>query len=418
MIFLSGMSRPANAARPLHQRDNKSVPMCAAKPSNGTAPKARRTRKSSSSSPTVTEDGVVLPSAGTGFGTPIAAAAGDRSLHRLHGTSETLRALLERRAERQKQHIESSPAVPLTTRTENEPLSTTAATTAATSAQKNKVKVRFWLQFRVEFGQSIIVVGGSPDLGNWVLADGVPLGWSEGDMWNATVDIPAGTVTEYKYVVVGQGGHAAAWQQGNNSVLALRQSDDVVEVYDNWGGNPGAQVLVSGLAPMTRESRLLSWANELEAQVAGQRQELRRARMELVAAQEEARVAREESKKLKMALAKSETDRIAAVANLKQAETVNQILQTQLKETTISFSTALETAMELLTPKPKGTTRSRGKKAATEKAQIAATDDTSSTTTTSTTATGDNSKNSSTTTSTTPEVDKVKSAASSSTRRI
>lgn len=241
-----------------------------------------------------------------------------------------------------------------------------------------------------------------------MLTDGVQLAWSEGDLWNATVDLPAGTVTEYKYVVVGQGGHAAAWQQGNNSVLALRQADDVVDVYDNWGGNPGAQVIAAGAAPMTRESRLLSWANELEAQVAGQRQELRRARMELVAAQEEARVAREESKKLKMALAKSEADRIAAAANLKQAETVNQILQTQLKETTMSFSIALETAMELLAPKPKGSTSRGGKKGAA--------DGTSSSTTTSTTTKGDTNKSSSTTTktSTTPEVEKVKSAASSS----
>lgn len=38
--------------------------------------------------------------------------------------------------------------------------------------------------------------------------------------------------------------------------------------------------------PTTREGRLLSWAGEIEAQVASQRSELRRARMELVAAQE------------------------------------------------------------------------------------------------------------------------------------
>jgi len=375
------------------------------------APKARRTRQSSSSSPTTTEDS----GAGAGFGTGATAAAGDRSLHRLHGTSNTLRALLERRAERQKQQIDTSPAVPLKSRTATEPLANTVATAAAVSTKKNKVKVRFWLQFRVEFGQSIIIVGGSPDLGNWVLADGVPLAWTEGDLWNATVNLPAGTVTEYKYVVVGQGGHAAAWQQGNNSVLALRQADDVVEVYDNWGGNPGAQVIAAGATPMTRESRLLSWANELEAQVAGQRQELRRARMELVAAQEEARVAREESKKLKIALAKSETDRIAVVANLKQAETVNQLLQTQLKETTMSFSTALEMAMELLTPKPTGSTSRGGKKGA------AAATDGSSSGTTSTTAKSNITKNSRTTnkTSTMPEVDKVKSSASpSSTKKI
>jgi hypothetical protein len=334
-------------------------------------------------------------------------------LHRLHGTSDTLRALLERRAERQKQQIQANPssstAAPLTARTPAADLPATTAA-AATTAQKNKVKVRFWLQFRVEYGQSVVVVGGSPDLGNWVLADGVPLTWSEGDMWNASVDLPAGTVTEYKYVVVGQGGHAAAWQQGNNSVLALRQSDDVVEVYDNWGGNPGAQVLASGSAPVTRESRLLSWATELEAQVSGQRQELRRARMELVAAQEEARIAREESKKLKMALAQSESERIAAVANLKQAETVNQILQTQLKETTVAFSTALETAMELLTPK----TRAKKAAAATTTTTAAVAADATPT------ATNGSSKTSSSTVTSakTPEVEKSAASTTSSARRI
>jgi hypothetical protein len=33
--MLSGMFRPANVARPLHQRGTTVVPMCAAKPSNG-----------------------------------------------------------------------------------------------------------------------------------------------------------------------------------------------------------------------------------------------------------------------------------------------------------------------------------------------------------------------------------------------
>jgi len=35
MGFLSGMSQPANAARPLHQRDIRRILICAAKPSNG-----------------------------------------------------------------------------------------------------------------------------------------------------------------------------------------------------------------------------------------------------------------------------------------------------------------------------------------------------------------------------------------------
>ena len=40
---------------------------------------------------------------------------------------------------------------------------------------------------------------------------------------------------EYKYVLLDHSGqHAIAWQRGNNSVLAVRQSDEFVEVFDNW----------------------------------------------------------------------------------------------------------------------------------------------------------------------------------------
>lgn len=214
--------------------------------------------------------------------------------------------------------------------------------------QRRMTKVQFWIQFHVEFGQSICLVGSSSELGKWILSDGVPLAWSEGDMWNVVVEIPAGSVVEYKYVVVGPGGHAAAWQQGNNSVLALRHVDEAIEVFDNWYNSPGSQVVPANSPPVTRENRLLSWATEIEAQVSTQRQELRRVRMELVAAQEEARIAREEARQLKTALAQAEAQRISAVKNLKHAEMVNQVLQAQLSETMTSFRQAVEVAVKLM----------------------------------------------------------------------
>jgi len=113
-------------------------------------------------------------------------------------------------------------------------------------------------------------------------------------------------------------------------------------------GSPGAQVVAAGMAPVTRENRLLSWASEIEAQLSSQRQELRRARMELVAAQEDAKMAREESRKLKAALATSEAERLTATSNLRRAESVNHLLQAKLTETTSSFTQALEVAVGLL----------------------------------------------------------------------
>jgi hypothetical protein len=49
--------------------------------------------------------------------------------------------------------------------------------------------------------------------------------------------------------------------------------------------SPGAAVVANGQSA-TREGRLLSWADEISALVATQRDDLRRSRMELVAAQE------------------------------------------------------------------------------------------------------------------------------------
>lgn len=71
--------------------------------------------------------------------------------------------------------------------------------------------------------------------GNWRLADGHNMKWTTGDNWVAEVDLPTGTVYEYKFVVVDHAsGHALAWQSGNNSVLALRPEDRSVDVFDNW----------------------------------------------------------------------------------------------------------------------------------------------------------------------------------------
>jgi hypothetical protein len=78
------------------------------------------------------------------------------------------------------------------------------------------------------------LVGGVPEIGSWILSDGIECRWTEGDMWRAEAELPAGAVLEYKFVLLDSTGHAVAWQRGNNSVLALRHAESEVEVYDNW----------------------------------------------------------------------------------------------------------------------------------------------------------------------------------------
>ena len=66
------------------------------------------------------------------------------------------------------------------------------------------------------------------------MSQAADLTWAEGDNWHTTVDLPSGSLVEYKYVVLDGSGQAVAWQSGNNSVLAVKHSEDELEVFDSW----------------------------------------------------------------------------------------------------------------------------------------------------------------------------------------
>ena len=58
--------------------------------------------------------------------------------------------------------------------------------------------------------------------GAWTLSGSPELQWMPGHRWHLALQLPAGAVFEYKYVLLDGNGHAMSWQQGNNSVLAIR----------------------------------------------------------------------------------------------------------------------------------------------------------------------------------------------------
>lgn len=102
------------------------------------------------------------------------------------------------------------------------------------TATPSLAKIVFWIHLHINYGERLVVVGSVPELGNWILSNGAPMSWTDGDMWQAEVEIPAGGIVEYKYVIVNQNGDALSWQAGNNSVLAISRTDERLDVYDNW----------------------------------------------------------------------------------------------------------------------------------------------------------------------------------------
>lgn len=73
------------------------------------------------------------------------------------------------------------------------------------------------------------------------------MSYTPGDQWVATVQLAAGAVYEYKYVMVNyETKEALEWQSGSNAVLAVVVDEDEVAVFDNWWVRGGGRVATVG----------------------------------------------------------------------------------------------------------------------------------------------------------------------------
>ncbi|GFR40228.1 hypothetical protein Agub_g796 [Astrephomene gubernaculifera] len=86
------------------------------------------------------------------------------------------------------------------------------------------LRLNFKLPYRVNFGQSVGLVGSGDTLGNWDPKRRIPMKWTDGDWWIAEVSVAPGTPTldlEYKYVIVNADGNISYWKPGNNYRVTL-----------------------------------------------------------------------------------------------------------------------------------------------------------------------------------------------------
>ena len=94
--------------------------------------------------------------------------------------------------------------------------------------------IEFRIQRHVEFGEALCLVGSVRALGDWDAVDrAIPMQWSQGDTWTATVSVRRSEVPklEYKYIVKSEEG--LVWEQGgNHNVLKPAQRTLVQE--DFW----------------------------------------------------------------------------------------------------------------------------------------------------------------------------------------
>lgn len=75
---------------------------------------------------------------------------------------------------------------------------------------------------QVGFGDHVRVVGSHAQLGAWNTQKGKELGWTDGNVWTATVELPAGEEVQYKFVHVTRDNRCNPILCGPNSATSQR----------------------------------------------------------------------------------------------------------------------------------------------------------------------------------------------------
>jgi len=88
----------------------------------------------------------------------------------------------------------------------------------------NLVKVSFYRQKEVPYGQSVYVAGEIPALGDWSPFRALKLKWSQGNNWCGEIYVQAPSDFEYKYFVSNTGEPKPdniTWEEGPNSKMSV-----------------------------------------------------------------------------------------------------------------------------------------------------------------------------------------------------
>lgn len=94
------------------------------------------------------------------------------------------------------------------------------------------VAVTFAADVTTIFGENVFVAGDQPALGNWEPTAAFPLSSATYPIWRGTVQLPAGTTFEYKYIKRVDGG-GVIWENGANRVVATG-AECAITLDDSW----------------------------------------------------------------------------------------------------------------------------------------------------------------------------------------
>lgn len=104
-------------------------------------------------------------------------------------------------------------------------------------ATTGKVRARFEIKQKLNYGHKMAVVGSSEELGTWDPLHAHSLSWNEDDLWQGETEVPR--TVEFKFVVLGDG-EVVSWQPGDNVCLDVPAQAEVIHIRSTSFEDPEA----------------------------------------------------------------------------------------------------------------------------------------------------------------------------------
>lgn len=132
----------------------------------------------------------------------------------------------------------NAPATTLATSARPKPTTPAPSSSAAPCTVASSVAVTFIDKKATTFGDTLKLAGSIPQLGSWNAANAIALsaeGYTgQNPAWSGTVTLPAGTVFQYKFVVVRSGGQVTWEADPDRSYTVPKSCASAVTVSGEW----------------------------------------------------------------------------------------------------------------------------------------------------------------------------------------
>ena len=161
--------------------------------------------------------------------------------------------------------LRSTPRATMSVETINSEKEDASSSSSSSSSSTATALVALRCAFRAELsvGETLVVVGSTPLLGEWKAEDGFKLSWTEGNVWKGNLPVEREEF-EFKLVVEKTSGETY-WEKGENRKINKTIEANTVEVKSTFGTNEDMEVsFMDGVASPTVQSNVVDFAREEE----------------------------------------------------------------------------------------------------------------------------------------------------------